>query len=243
MNRKIECLKTNWTIVLIIAWIIVGFVLILIYLGIYGNVTWEVLTGFATWVLAAGVGFAIYQVRQARRSTNAQLAVELFRELRSEESKETLSLIYRLTPEDISYLYETPISMHQQYQDWKNRINSLLDKYVMLSNLVNNNIIEKSLAIETFGGLPALKCWYKLVDYIRKETCKRGYFLDNYEAFTRLCQDYFHDRHIEVNFYEERIDGTIKSKIPLITLFKLNPSLCPRRLEEIERDRKKKKEK
>ena len=76
-------------------------------------------------------------------------------------------------------------------------------------------------------------------EYIRKEECKRGYFLPNYEAFVRRCLDYFSDRHIEVYFYNERLDGAIESKMPLITLFKLDSSLCPRTSKEIKDSRKK----
>ncbi len=200
---------------------------------------WSAVAAIATVILAIGVfvGFwrAKKQLEAARKSTNAQIAVELFRVLRSAESKKTLGLIYKLSPEDVTYLPRGT----DKYLKYKNEINNLLDKFEMLGSLVNHGIIDKSLAIEAYGGPPALRCWYKLVDYIREETSKRGYFLQNYEAFARVCLDYFDDRHIEVNFYEEAEDGKILSIVNLIDLLKLDISCSPRSLKEIKRDRKK----
>ncbi len=104
MLDKIGWLKKNWLIALTVAWLITGVILLLIYLALYKAVDWQVLTGFATWVLAGGVVFAFLQMRQMRCSTNAQLAVELLKELRSDEIFETLRFIYNLKPEEIEKL-------------------------------------------------------------------------------------------------------------------------------------------
>lgn len=116
----------------------------------------------------------------------------------------------------------------------------------MLGSLVNKEIVDKQLAIEAFGGAPALRCWYKLVGYIRNETCKRGYFLDNYEVFTRASLEYFDKKDAKVNFYKED-----SSKLPE-ELAKFSGDLVqffgslkgkrgtryPRNLAKIRRDRK-----
>lgn len=232
--------KSNWVIVFAIIWFVVGFAL----LGTYKLWDWRVLTGFATWVLAGGVIVAIRQIYETRKSTNAQLAVELFRELRSTGSKDTLHLVYRLRPEDLKRLHEnTNIGI----KNIKNEINSLLDKFEMLGSLVNHRIIDKPLAIKAFGGAPALRCWYKLVEYIRKETCKRGYFLQNYEAFTRLCLDYFNKEQVKVKFYKEDSseppEDLLQFSGDLVQFFgslKKEDERYPRSLEEIKRDRKNK---
>lgn len=234
----------NWfadhVVLFAIAWLLIGLVLFIVYSVItwrWGDLhalDWRAITAFATWFLAGGVYLAFSQIREARRSTNAQLATDLFRMLRSEQLKKTGDLIYRLRPDDIRRLCESSYeSNNTSVRNLKDEINGLLDKYEMLGSLVNRHIIDESLAIEAYGGVPALKCWYKLVAYIRIETCKRGYFLPNYEAFTRRCLEYFHDKHIEVNFYEEA-DGT---KNPLVTLFTLDSSLRPRNLKKIQKDR------
>ncbi len=197
---------------------------------------WQLVSAIATWFLVLGVVYAFWQVQQARLSTNAQLAMELFRVLRSEESKNTLRLIYRLRPEDIPRLHtNTNIGI----ENLKNEINSLLDKFEMLGSLVNHSIIEKSLAIEAFGGAPALRCWYCLAEYIRKEEdCKRGFFLQNYEAFTRLCLDYFDKEQVEVKFYKEDSSETPKDLIQFFAGLEKGDNRYPRSLKEIKRGRK-----
>jgi hypothetical protein len=135
--------------------------------------TWQIVAAMATWLLAGGIAFAILQVRQARKNTDAQLAVELFKELRNYETVEKLRSIYDLTSEDLKRLPS----------DREKEIDYILDRLDVLGALVVNRIIDKKLAIETYGGYSALRCWYKLcASFIRLEQCNRGYYNENYEA-------------------------------------------------------------
>ena len=87
----------NWKAGFLVAiWFLVGVILFSVFKD------WQVVAAIATWLLAGGITFAIVQVQQARRSTNAQLAVEFFQRLKDE--KDTLRRIYELGPEDIKLI-------------------------------------------------------------------------------------------------------------------------------------------
>lgn len=159
---------------------------------------WIALTeAMATVVLAGGVFFAVRQIREAKRSTNAQIAVDLFEDLRNAETVRKLRSIYGLDARDFKYLPSRQ----------KLEIDYVLDRFDMLGALTLNKIIDKKLAIETYAGTPALRCWYKLWHYVRKEQERRGYFDENYESFVRLCLDYFKKANIPVMFYQEGEEG------------------------------------
>ena len=197
---------------------------------------WTAVYAIATCVLVTGIGIAIWQIivtrkntaeqlEAARKSTNAQLAVELFRELRSEETLNTLRFIYDLKPDHIKDLHPTDM----------NNIDSLLDKFEMISALVNHEIVDKRIAIDVFAGPPALRCWHQLAEYIRAKGNKRGFFIKHYEAFTRSTLEYFHNADTEIYLYLR----WEKEGIPLVKKFfewRDNKNPCwPRSLEEIER--------
>ena len=233
MTGIIAWLKGNWAIALTVAWLIGGLSL----LSSSRVWDWQVLTAVATWVLAGGVFLAILQIYQARKSTNAQIAVELFRELRIEGSKDTLRLIYNRLGANTNYIGIEKIKI---------QVNGLLDKFEMLGNLVDNGIIDPPLAIEAYGGPPALRCWYCLAKYIRAEERKRGYFLQHYEAFVRRCLDYFREEKVEIKFHKEGSseppEDLLQFSGDLVQFFgSLNTEdeRYPRRLEDIKRARKK----
>ena len=189
---------------------------------------WTALGTIATCILAASVFFAIWQIRQAKLSTNAQIAVELFRELRSEKILENLRFIYSLKPkEDVENLPD-----FERYN-----IGYVLDRFEILGALVAKKIINKKLAIETYVGQPALRCWYQLCQhYVKKEQDKLGYYHDNYEAFAKECLDYFGDNHIRVGLHNKYFK--IENLVAEFQKDELK-GLRPRNLKKIKRDRKK----
>ena len=193
------------------------------------QIDWQMVAAIATCVLAGSLFAAIWQIKVTRKSTNAQLAVNLFRELRSEETKNTLRFIYQLRAEDIQHLCRTDI----------HNIDSILDKFEMLGGLVNRDVIDKPLAIETYAGASALRCWYQLCQlYIRKEQEKRGYYCENYENFARLSLDYFKKAVVRVKFH---LEGEEDKELVFEELQK--DELRPRNFAEIRRDRENKKDK
>jgi hypothetical protein len=244
-NNKEE--KDKSTVSKIIGWVtkhqLLCIVIILVigicFISSYRVWDWQVLGAIATWILAAGVVVAILQLsdnryhadkqaEEARKSTNAQLAVELFHVLRSKETKDTLRFIYQLDQQNIKKLSKTKLK----------QIDGVIDQLELLGVLVNQGIIEKSLAIEAFAGAPALRCWYQLASYIRKQEKIRGFYVLNYEVFVRCTIEYFEEEHIDLNYF--RIG---EKDIPLVSYFreqiKNNNNLRPRKLEEIRSERRK----
>ena len=85
------------------------------------------LAAISTWLLSGGIGIAIWQINQAKKSTNAQIAMDLFRELRSDRALEILRFIYNLKPAQKKY---NLVSMDIHSIDY------ILDRFDVLSVLV-----------------------------------------------------------------------------------------------------------
>ena len=223
---------------------IYGVILILglggIVVGILSHWNWNELEALATWFGLLGVIAAIWlinvtrenttkQLEAARKSTNAQLAVELFRELRNTEAIEKLRSIYDLpydifTSEDVKILRD----------DKKKNIDYILDRFEMLGILVAEGIIDKKLAIEAYAGASSLRCWYQLHQYIKELRNQRGDFGEYFEALARLSLDYFYKEGKKVKFYRE----DEKDKVIDLIAELQKEGLRPRSLEEIEKVRK-----
>lgn len=159
---------------------------------------WQALSAIATCVLALGVVFAFIQVRRIKLSTNAQLAVELFRELRNTNVKEVLrDIIYKEERERIIQLPNYKIKQIEQVIDW-------LD---LLGGLVKGRIIDEKLAIETYAGAPALRCWYQLGEhFIPAVIQERGSYCLNLEDFVKRTIKYYMIRYPKskwITFYRE----------------------------------------
>jgi hypothetical protein len=152
---------------------------------------WQAIAAVATWFLVLGVVFAFYQVKQSRKSTNAQIAIELFRELRREEVVQIIRYIYNLQPkEDGTYLTDTH----------KAEIEYLLERLDLLGSLVHQGVTNQYLAIEGFGGPAILRCWFQLYYFITETRKARGFYVDNYEAFVYVTIKYFKKKHINVMY-------------------------------------------
>jgi len=232
----------NWLLTHIIhiaiSWIVVGFVLVLIYLFLYGAVNWQVLTGFATWVLAGGIGVAIWQIivtrentnqqlAETRKSTNAQIAMDLFKELRDEETIKKLRVIY-----DSVYDMSKPIDIKDLKGHKKNDIDFVIDRFDVLGVLVDKGIVDDKLA-DVYAGTPSLRCWYILREYIKEVRKERGYFGDNLEGFARLSLEHFKKTHIKVKFYKKYEED---KGIDLVERLQ-EKVLQPRCFEKIKKDR------
>jgi hypothetical protein len=173
----------------------------------WNTINWEAVAAIATCVLAGGIGVAIWQIvvtrkntnrqlEEARKSTNAQLAVELFRELRNKEALEIFRFIYTLKPqEEVKSL--PAVDRHN--------IDYLLDRFDLLGKLVNRKIIDKPLAVESFGGPRVLRCWFQLGHYIRQVQSERGYYVVNYEDFTHQTLKYLDNEGAKVGFKNPQV--------------------------------------
>jgi hypothetical protein len=189
---------------------------------------WSAIEAIATLILVAGIGIAVWQIFQTKRSTNAQIAVDLFNKLRSDETKRTLRYIYSLNRENLPIIYKTDIY----------NIENLIDQYGLLGALVDKGIIDESLAIDTYAGPPALRCWYQLAQFLKNMENDRGsYYTIHFEDFVYRTIKLFRKEEIDVklsNDYEkdislmDKLQKWIKDKDPL----------RPRKLKEIRKERK-----
>jgi len=186
---------------------------------------WSAVEAIATCVLALGIGAVFWQIivtrESTRKNTGAQLAVDLLHLFRNEDTKNTLRFIYNL--KDMNHLSEAE----------KHRIENVLDRFTLLGDLVNRGIIAEDMAIKI--GPSALRCWYKLVNYIRIEREERGYMFEDYEGFTERVLKVYRDEGIKVLFRKE--DET--KNINLVTELG-NKEICPRSFKQIKKDNKKK---
>ena len=195
---------------------------------------WTAVAAIATWALAGGLGFAFWQMRQARRSTNAQVAVELFKELRKDEVLQILRRIYDQGLENIKNLTN----------DDKNEITYVLERLGMLGALIDRGIIDEALAIDVYGGATALKCWYLLRDYIREVRDRQGLQWCIYvEDFAARVFEHWSGRRPEewALYYRDKGEGIglveqLKNRpkpLDLVKWLRNNEELRPRRLKEI----------
>ena len=190
---------------------------------------WNVVAAISTGVLAMTIFIAIYQMRQTRRSTNAQLAIEIFRELRNEDMLNKYRMIYELTTEEIAQLDE----------DTKKQIeiDYVLDRLDTLGALVEENIIDKKLAMEAYAGASTLRCWFQLAPYIRKLQAKRRFYANCYEVFAYRTYKHFRKERIAVGFHNEKANVKIGNLIEEFSK-KEYSELRPRSSRDIKKARK-----
>lgn len=184
-------------------------------------------------MLAGGVAAAIQQIYETRKSTNAQIAMDLFRELRDKKTMAETRKIYAL-PDNFS-------EPENEYQ--KEIIEYLISQLNFLGVLVEKGIIDKELAPDAYAGTTSLRCWYKLHKYIWEERCKRKYFGEYFEGFTNRSCQYFKDNKIEVGFKNQYIiiDDLVKTLLDAKrNSDKSKKRLYPRSICEIKRARKRK---
>ncbi len=181
---------------------------------------WEQLAALATWFLVLGVAFAFWQIREARKSTNAQIAVPLFQALRKEDTIKTLQRIYRLGPEYAKEFIGKDKKLELA-------VTHVLDDLELISSLVVEGIINEQIAIEGFSGSSALRCWYVLRDYIEEERERRGDLYGKYiKEFAQHTFEYCDKHNIKIRYYENEDDPD--SSIDLIDHLKKHPELQPK---------------
>lgn len=186
---------------------------------------WASVQAMATAALALGLVFTLLQVyinrENARKSNTAEMGIEVLRDFRDEETKDTLRFIYQLSRQDIPRITS----------DEKHRIESLLDKFQLLGTLVKKDIIDRELAADL--GPAAFRTWYKLHKYIREEREKRGFFYEQYEGYTEYCLEYFKETGFKVLFQKEG-DG---ENVDLVKELD-KPEIRPRSFAQIKQDAK-----
>jgi hypothetical protein len=195
-----------------------------------GLLGWDRLQGFVsgpwwnsipTLILALGIFLTLWQIVEGRKSTNAQIAMDLFKELREDETVEKLHIIYNRAENDERQL--SPIA--------QNNIRHILDRFEVLGILVEKGIVDKDLAIHAYGGASALRCWYKLHHYISQMSDEIGPWKINYEIYTRRCLEYFIKNKIPVKLSANGNNIDILKELQ-------KPAIKPRNRKEMEKTRK-----
>jgi len=195
-------------------WFVIGLIVLVVHYrrGIdWCVVDWQVVIGFATWVLADGVIFAVWQIFEAKKSTNAQIAAELFKQLSKDDIRGTLRKIYRHSPKYLESLLGVPT--FRRYGAEKNRekddlrteeIENIRASFDFVGALTAKGILDEQIAIEAYAGPPVLRSWYCLWKYIRKARKQRGgHYAKHLEDFAwRTWQHYKKQNEDEhIRFY------------------------------------------
>lgn len=170
----------NWKVGYIVAfWFATGCILYIVISGVnqmplfQGRVwclnTWSTVAAVGTWLLAGGLVFAIMQLQQMRKHTNAQIAIGLFRDLQSQERIDTLTFIYSFN-EPLTHEHVERLDEKERYE-----VGMVLNQLDTFGVLIRNSVMDEYLAIDGYAGATVLRCWYQLHKYIRGEqNGKRG---------------------------------------------------------------------
>jgi hypothetical protein len=184
----------KWMIKHITLCSIILLAIFIFFISTYRWWNWQVLGAIATWVLAAGVGVAVWQVsdnryhadeqaKQARNSTNAQIALDLFFKLRSSDSMKILRSVYSKKSKSIE-----EVKSNIKVED----IDLILDNLGIVGRLIIQDILDEKLAIEAFGGVSVIRCWYQFGGYIKELRRKRGLQYGSYfEDFASRALEHF----------------------------------------------------
>jgi hypothetical protein len=171
---------------------------------VFDWLNWTAFGAIATWILAAGVVVAMYQfydsshnariqANEARKSTQSQVSLELFREFHTLEFEESVRSIYQLNRFEFREL--------SRFE--KNKIDSVIEKFDFLGVLIRFEIIGYKMVIESYASTPAFMIWYQLAycsDYIKKKRDYEGFFAQNFEGLVRLTLEYFSMKGMTVWF-------------------------------------------
>jgi hypothetical protein len=127
-------------------------------------------TAVITAFLTSGVIAAWHQLRQTRNNTVLQLIDSTASYLRSDEALEALKSIYHLNPEQVKSLKLN----HQQRR--------VLETLETLGEMVNEKLVDEKPIVRIWAGILALRCWYKLCDYIEgQRPCRGTIYCENLE--------------------------------------------------------------
>jgi len=175
----------NWRAGFLVAiWFLVGVVLYSIVkswgIDFWDIGTWQVVAAIATWLLAGGIVFAIVQVQQMRQGRNAQLAVQLYQQFHTPDTKQDFDKIYKLTP---------TILKEWERAGQVTEVEYTLDSLEMLGILINRGIFDEALAIKLFGGWP-IRAWSRLSGYVKRKRKERGHYARYAEDFAKRSIKY-----------------------------------------------------
>lgn len=119
------------------------------------------------------------QLREMKRSTQTQLVLPLFKELRSSDARSELR----------DYVYKLDRDKPVVNKKNSGAIEEVVNRINMLGILVWEGIVDESLAMKSTRS-SAIRAWYKLENYIRLERDKRGQYAIWFEDYVSRCLRY-----------------------------------------------------
>jgi hypothetical protein len=206
--------QIKYTMRYVAVWILIGLIALAIYVCKFRQFTWEALSGFATWVLVAGVGIAIWQLFESkgaaekqdiasRKGVYTQIALDIYNELHSKEVTEKIKNIYRMSSLGVIELHQKELEGTYKIDD----IDEIIQKFDFVGGLIRYHIIAIKLVLDSSVGIDALKIWDKLEPYIRKKQNDDRYYAVNYEGLVRFTLDYYlGKKRIELPFHSKMYD-------------------------------------
>ena len=160
----------------VVLWSMVGVGLLVFYSWF----DWGVITGFATWILAAGVAFAAWEVWHGEWSKRGEFAYREFEKLNSLDAKEGLRIIYR----------EKALSKFSDLtEEEQDKVVKVFESMGALGFLVERGYIDKKSAIEGHRG-KYIRCWYKARPLICYERDRRGKYGEGIEYLAKEAYKY-----------------------------------------------------
>ncbi|MCZ7403030.1 MAG: hypothetical protein O8C61_12475 [Candidatus Methanoperedens sp.] len=121
-----------------------------------------------------GVVFTLSQLRVMRRSRDLEFALQVIKEIRSEDWIKKFIRIYKIQEpskikEDIGLV---------------NDVERVLDRLEWIGIMLERDSIPEDLTMKLIGGLP-LRCWYKLSAYVEEKRSDRGHYARFVEEFAK----------------------------------------------------------
>lgn len=194
MRNTGELLKKNW---IIVTWIMAGFILLFVYLGLYKSVNWEVLTGFATWILAGGIVIAVLQQNESQKRAKIEFTEKRIDELNTLEMKEAADIIKERRPQTIYDLEKID----------RIKVITYFERMQAIGLLVMLGYADKDLAIIAHRG-KFIRCWCILKSLILNERKKHGKYGEGIEYLAKEAYKY-QQKYIINQDEWVKIDGVV----------------------------------
>jgi len=139
------------------------------------NLITMLFTAIAAIAVVGGICVARQELRQTRRNTILRLIDSTSSYLRSDEALEALNSIYDLNLEQVKSLVELNLQQRR-----------VLETIETLGEMVNEKLVDSKPVVRIWAGVLALRCWYKLHDYIKRQRDDRGtIYCENLEDLAR----------------------------------------------------------
>jgi hypothetical protein len=187
---------------------------------------WSILDALANWILVGGLALAIWQIYESSKNTKINSTIEFFKNLRTAEELDKLNKIYHLS---------TTVTDNLTFDDPSSKeIISSLENLEMLGYLVYSNSIDEELVIKAYGGVTALKIWYKIQPFVDHMRGLQGYHWGIYTEYiaTIAFSRWEHQPNL-IMFHWKDNDSETRKVEDIFKLYNQAPARKPRSKKDI----------